>query len=40
MAVIVGHTWSGGPSMATKIAVDGPGGSVVAGDHLRHDRHS
>ena len=32
------HTWSGGPSMATKIATNGPGGPVVAGDHLRRDR--
>ena len=30
MAAIVGP---GGPSMATKFAIDGPGGSVVAGDH-------
>ena len=28
----------GGPSMATKIATNGPGGPVVAGDHLRRDR--
>ena len=30
----------GGPSMATKIAVDGPGGPVVPEDHLRCDRSS
>ena len=35
MAAIVGQ---GGPSMATKSAIDGPGGPVVAGDHLRRDR--
>ena len=34
MAAIVGP---GGLSMATKFAIDGPGGSVVAGDHLRRD---
>ena len=28
----------GGPSMATKSAMDGPAGPVVAGDHLRRDR--
>ena len=27
----------GGPSMATKFAKDGPGGPLVAGDHLRRD---
>ena len=27
-----------GPSMATKSAMDGPAGPVVAGDHLRRDR--
>ena len=32
------HSWSGGPSMATKFAIDDPGGPVVAGDHLRRDR--
>ena len=37
-AAIVCHTWSGGQSMATKIAIDGPGRPVVAGDHLQHDR--
>ena len=38
VAVIFCHdTWSGGPSMATKISVDSPGGPVVAGDHLRRD---
>ena len=26
-----------GPPMATKSAMDGPAGPVVAGDHLRHD---
>ena len=26
-----------GPSMATKSAINGPAGPVVAGDHLRHD---
>ena len=31
------HTWSGGPSMATKIAINDPGGPSMAGDHLRHD---
>ena len=31
MAAILGP---GGPSMATKIATNGPGGPVVAGDHL------
>ena len=31
------HTWSGGPSMATKIATNGPEGPVVARDHLRRD---
>ena len=36
MAAIVGP---GGPSyMATKFAIDGQGGPVVAGDHLRRDR--
>ena len=35
MAVIVGP---GRPSMATKFVIDGPGGPVVAGDHLRRDR--
>ena len=30
----------GGPSMATKIATNGPGGPVVAGDHLRRDSTS
>ena len=35
MAAIVGP---GGPSMETKFAIDGPGGPVVAGDHLRRDR--
>ena len=34
MAAIVGP---GRPSMATKSAIDGPGGPVVAGDHLRRD---
>ena len=34
MAAILGP---GGPSMATKIATNGPGGPVVAGDHLRRD---
>ena len=43
------HLWQGGPSMAaldgparpsmaTKSAMDGLAGSVVVGDHLRHDR--
>ena len=32
VAVIVCYTWSGGTSMATKLAVDG------LGDHLRYDR--
>ena len=35
MAAIVGP---GGTSMATKSAIDGPGGPVVAGDHLQRDR--
>ena len=35
MAAIVGP---GGPSMAKIFAIDGPGGQVVAGDHLRRDR--
>ena len=35
MAAIVGPR---GPSMTTKFAIDGPGGPVVAGDHLRRDR--
>ena len=35
MAAIVGP---GGPSMVTKFAIDGPGGPVVAGDHLWRDR--
>ena len=35
MEAIVGR---GGPSTATPFAVDGPGGPVVVGDHLRHDR--
>ena len=35
MAVILGP---GGPSMATKIATNGLGGPVVAGDHLRRNR--
>ena len=38
MAAIVGP---GGPSMATKFAIDGPGDhAVVVGDHLRRDRTS
>ena len=36
MAAIVGP---GGSSMATKSAIDGPGGTVVAGHHLRRDSH-
>ena len=35
MAAMVGPV---GPTMATKFAVDGPGGPVMAGDHLRRDR--
>ena len=35
MAAILGL---GGPSMATKFAIDGPGESLVAGDYLRHDK--
>ena len=35
MAAIVGP---GGTSMAAGFAVGGPGGPVVAGDHLRRDR--
>ena len=35
MAAIVGP---GGPSTATQFSIDGPGGPVVAGDHLRRDR--
>ena len=38
MAVIVCCTWSGETIYGNKIAVDGPGGPVVVGDHLRHDR--
>jgi len=34
MAAILGP---GGPSMAAKIAVDGPGGPLTAGDRLRRD---
>ena len=34
MAAILGP---GGPSMATQLAADGPGGPVVAGDQLRRD---
>ena len=26
--------------MATKSAIDGPGGTVVAGDHFRRDSHT
>ena len=32
------HLRQGGPSMATKSAMDGPAGPVVAGDHMRRDR--
>jgi len=37
------HLWQpylvrGGPSMAEKFAVDGPGGPLTAGDQLRRDR--
>ena len=35
MAAIIGP---GGPSMVTKFAIDGRGGPVVAGDHLRRDK--
>jgi len=35
MAAILGP---GGPSMAAKIAVDGLGGPLIAGDQLWHDR--
>ena len=35
MAAIDGRA---GPPMATKSAMDGPAGPVVAGDHLRRDR--
>ena len=35
MAAILGPE---GPSTATEFAADGPGGPVVAGDQLRHDR--
>ena len=31
------HSWSGGPSMATKFAIDGLRGPVVAEDHLQHE---
>ena len=34
MAAITGP---GGPSTASKIAVDGPGGPLAAGDQLRRD---
>ena len=37
MAATVGP---GGPSTATKIAADGPGGPLAAGDQLRRDRTS
>ena len=37
MAAIIGP---GGPSTASKIAVDGPGGPLAAGDQLRRDRTS
>ena len=36
MAAIIGP---GGPSTATKIAMDGPGGPLAAGDHLRRDKY-
>ena len=35
MAAIIGP---GGPSTATKIAMDGPGGPLAVGDQLRCDR--
>ena len=38
VAVTFCHTWSGGPSVAAKISVHGPGGPAVAGDHLQHDK--